>query len=112
MPFENSIAHAFTALSIRAHAPAMGGVYGISNAREWLYIGQSENIQSTLMNHLQERDSLLVRSSPTGFVYEVSWPERQSERCSRLIREYAPTCNQGGFETRSAVQNRFPKERR
>src|SRR5688572_20118366 len=93
MPFENSLAHSFTVGSIRAHAPALPGVYGISNSREWIYIGYSENIQGTLINHLQERDSQLVRSRPTGFVFELAWAERQSERCGRLIQEYAPLCN-------------------
>lgn len=112
MPFENSLAHAFTAGSIRAHAPALGGVYGISNAREWLYIGYSDNIQGALMAHRQERDSLLVRSGPTGFVFELSWPETQTERCQKLIREYGPVCNQNGFDPRRAAESRFIKERR
>ena len=93
MPFENSLAHAFTPGSIRAHAPTQPGVYGISNSREWLYIGYTDNIQGTLMEHLQERESSLVRSLPTGFVYELALPEQQSDRCGSLIREYAPVCN-------------------
>jgi hypothetical protein len=93
MPFENSLAHSFVPGSIRAHAPAAGGVYGISNAREWIFIGYAENIQSALMEHLHDRDSLLVRSRPTGFVFEITSPERSSDRFRRLIQEYAPLCN-------------------
>jgi hypothetical protein len=93
VPFENSLAHAFTTGSILAHAPTLPGVYGISNSRQWIFIGYTENIQGTLMSHLQETDSQLVRSRPTGFVFEIAWAERQSERCGRLIREYAPVCN-------------------
>lgn len=112
MPFENSLAHAFTPASIRAHAPPVGGVYGISNSREWIYIGHSDNIQAALMDHLGHRESVLIRNSPTGFVYELSWPERQNERCQRLIREYSPTCNHNGNDTEPAGQRRRLKERR
>jgi hypothetical protein len=68
-------------------------VYGISNSREWIFIGSTDNIQSALIDHLQERESQLARSRPTGFVFELAWAERQSERRGRLIREYAPLCN-------------------
>jgi hypothetical protein len=94
VPFENSLAHAFTAGSIRAHAPTLPGVYGISNSRQWIYIGHTDNIQGTLFSHLQERESQVGRSRPTGFVFELAWPEQQNERCGRLIREYAPVCNE------------------
>lgn len=105
MPFENSLAHAFTPGSIRAHAPTLPGVYGISNSREWLYIGSTDNIQGTLMAHLQERESNVVRSLPTGFVYELARPEQQSDRCGSLIREYAPVWN----GTRAAFRkDRYP----
>jgi hypothetical protein len=93
VPFENSLAHAFTAGSIRAHAPTLPGVYGISNSRQWIFIGYTNNIQGTLISHLHETDSQLVRNRPTGFVFELAWPEQQNERCGRLIREYAPVCN-------------------
>ena len=111
MPFENSLAHAFRVGSIRAHAPAAGGVYGISNSREWIFIGGSENIQSALIGHLNERDSLLARSHPTGFVFELVWPEWQVERCRRLIIEYSPLCNGARTEPPATRQSRFAKER-
>ena len=94
MPFENSVAHAFTAVSIRAHAPSYPGLYGISNAREWIYIDQTDNIQDSLLQHL-ERDSSLLTRVPTGFVFELSHSDRQHTRRERLIREYAPVCNVG-----------------
>lgn len=95
MPFENSVAHAFSATSIRSHAPAGPGVYGISNAREWILIGSSQNIQATLMEHLRERDTFLAERRPTGFVYEMCQSsDVQAARQHRLIEQYAPICNQ------------------
>lgn len=80
-------------MSIRAHAPADGGVYGLSNAREWLYIGTAENIQRALWAHLEERDTALMRKAPLGFVYETCAASVREVRCQRLISEYAPVCN-------------------
>ena len=93
MPFEYSVAHAFTARSIRAHAPERPGVYGISNSREWIFVGRCDDIRLALMSHLSEPGSTLIHKQPTGFVYEICFAERRDDRCERLIVEYAPTCN-------------------
>ena len=69
------------------------GIYGISNAREWIYIGWSDNIQRSLIEHLDEQATRLAGRVPSGFVFEVCSPERQRTRCEHLIREYRPICN-------------------
>jgi hypothetical protein len=94
MPFGNPVARAFTASSIRANAPALPGVYGISNSREWIFISSTDNIQASLLLHLGVDDALLGRS-PSGFLFEVCHFEAQTGRCDRLIREYSPVCNVG-----------------
>ena len=91
MPFEYSLPHAFTIQSIRAHAPSVSGVYGISNSREWIYIGNSDNIQGTLLEHLAGLK--LKRREPTGFVYEVCGLHERTVRQCRLVLEYGPVCN-------------------
>jgi hypothetical protein len=93
MPFERSVAHAFTASSIRNHAPFGPGVYGISNSREWIYIGETDNIQNRLFEHLQESGTFLKGRSPTGFVYEICGSDIRTKRRDRLIREYGPAGN-------------------
>jgi len=40
MPFEHLIPRPFVPGSIQTYAPMASGVYGISNALKWLYIGQ------------------------------------------------------------------------
>ncbi len=92
MPFANPLSRSFTASSIRVNAPTLPGVYGISNAREWIFIGTSGNIQASLMDHLME-DSSVRKRNPAGFVFEVCYPERQAARCERLKCEYGPVCN-------------------
>ncbi len=93
MPFDQPIPRTFTAPSIREHAPPLPGVYGISNAREWIYIGGTGNIQAALLLHLQESNSPVLQRHPAGFVFEVcgeaAWPARQD----RLVLEYEPACN-------------------
>jgi hypothetical protein len=93
MPFQYSLAHAFVTRSIRAHAPATSGVYGISNRREWLFIGSTNNIQATLLEYSAEGNALLAGREPTGFNFEVCGPDTYGVRQQRLIQEYHPVCN-------------------
>jgi hypothetical protein len=93
MPFQYSLGHAFISRSIRAHAPAACGVYGISNRHEWLLIGSTHNIQAALLEYSVEGNSTLTGHAPTGFNFEVCDPSDCDTRQQRLIREYHPVCN-------------------
>lgn len=75
------------------YAPATSGVYGISNAREWIYIGETDNIQGALLSHLHDLYASLMKRRPTGFVFEVCEGARRPSRQDRLVLEYEPTCN-------------------
>ena len=48
MPFEQFTPRSRT--PVRANAPAASGIYGASNAREWIYIGETDNIQASRLN--------------------------------------------------------------
>ena len=91
MPFRNGGSHAFTAVSIRNHVPAVSGVYGLSNARHWIYVGSSHNLQFQLLGHLRETDSLLKAQNPTGYTFEVCDISGSAGRQSQLISELRPT---------------------
>jgi hypothetical protein len=93
MPFDRIVPHPLTAVSVQAHAPAASGVYGISNAREWIYIGETDNIQGALLEHLQDLSAQVMKKQPTGFVCEVCDGLRRPARHTRLIVEYGPACN-------------------
>ena len=69
------------------------GVYGISNAGEWIYIGEADNIREALARHLRESNTPLLQRQPTGFVFEVCDRAMRSDRQDRLVLEYEPTCN-------------------
>jgi hypothetical protein len=93
MPFEEPILRPLTAVGVHAYAPAVSGVYGISNAREWIYIGETDNIQSTLLTHLLELQTWVVRLQATRFVFEVCDSAARPNRQDRLVLEYEPFCN-------------------
>jgi hypothetical protein len=93
MPFDQFTPRSLTSVSVRSNAPAASGIYGITNAREWLYIGETDNIQASLLGHLQESESALMRKRPTGFVFEVRGVADRSARQDRLMLEYEPVCN-------------------
>ena len=93
MPFERCTPLSFTSFSVRANAPAASGLYGVSNAREWLYIGETDNIQASLLHDLRGGDSQLSERHPTGFVFELCERAGRLARQDRLIWEYEPVCN-------------------
>jgi hypothetical protein len=75
------------------YAPNQPGVYGLTNSRQWLYIGEADNIRSALLKQLEQGDSSILRQSPTGFVFEICQSGNRSSRQDQLIHEYAPLCN-------------------
>lgn len=92
MPFEQLIPRPFTSGAVQMYAPVASGVYGISNAREWIYIGEADNIQGALLAHLGDLTSLTKRER-TGFVFEVCDRASRPARQDRLVLEYEPTGN-------------------
>jgi len=92
MPFQRPLARSFSASSIRANAPALPGVYGLSNSREWIFIAVTDNIQRSLIEHF-EGENASAKTRPTGFVFEVCHSESQQTRCDCLVREYRPSRN-------------------
>ena len=95
MAFEQKIPHPLTANGVQRYAPMAPGIYGMSNAREWVYIGQSENIQVALLEHLRVLDTAVLKWEPTGFVFEACTGAERQSRQNSLILEYSPICNQG-----------------
>jgi hypothetical protein len=93
MPFGQVIPREFTAGGVHAYAPRASGVYGISNAREWIYVGSADDIQGALLGHLQDLNTALMKRAPVGFVFEVCDQARRSARHDRLVQEYEPICN-------------------
>jgi hypothetical protein len=87
------VPHTLSPAGVRAYAPVASGVYGISNASEWLYIGESDNIQIALQDYLEDVDASSIERQPSGFVYEICDASRRVARQGRLVSEYGPARN-------------------
>ena len=71
----------------------MSGVYGISNAREWIYIGETDNIQSSLLNHLHEINTKLTKRGAHRVCFRGLRPGAPGVAAGQLVSEYGPACN-------------------
>jgi len=91
MPFH--VARNFKAAEIRREVPASSGVYGLSNAREWIYVGETDNMQARLLELLEKTDAFRADGIPTGFCFELCLPHDRVARQRRLIQELDPARN-------------------
>jgi hypothetical protein len=95
MPFERFIPRPFTHGSVQKYAPATPGIYGISNAREWIYIGETDGIQHALLGLFEDARAPVMKREPTGFVYQLCGQSagRHGKAPGSRIRAYLqPDC--------------------
>jgi excinuclease UvrABC nuclease subunit len=84
----------FTQRGIRANAPNAPGVYAIYN-QQWIYFGESDDVQRRLLEHLNDPKGSIMQSAPTGFTFElVPTPQQRVARQHQLIAQYPTQCNQ------------------
>ena len=97
MPWNNQNSYAYNRPSILQNAPNASGVYALFTRNEWVYIGESGDIQARLLEHLrtdQQENPCIVRYNPAHFSYEL-WPANQRvQRQNQLIVELRSVCNQ------------------
>ena len=96
MPFANHGNRSFTMVSVDKNVPAASGVYGLSNASQWIYVGETANIHAELSKHLQHPNTSLMGHSPSGFTYELSPAENRVHRRNQLVFELEPIGNRLG----------------
>jgi hypothetical protein len=94
LPFENHGNRSFTWTSIGQNAPAASGVYGLANALQWIYVGETSNIQAMLLDHLRFPDAFLRDHRPSGFTFELSSEQNRVGRQNQLVVELEPIGNQ------------------
>lgn len=92
MPFEHYAAYCFTPVSVQKNAPEASGVYGLSTARDWVFVAETDNIKATLLEHFEEARAFLNERAPTGFTFEVCAACYRLARQGRLIAELEPVC--------------------
>jgi len=80
-------------MSVQKNAPSASGVFGISSAREWIYIGETDDLQRQLMEYLSETNTFVKARTPTGFTFELCSAGSRVARQSALVRELRPVGN-------------------
>lgn len=84
----------FTKVSIVANAPKASGVYAISNPQKYIYVGESENIQASLLRHYGGDNLCITVHRPTGFQFELSPAQlRVALQDELIIKMKVPDCN-------------------
>jgi hypothetical protein len=91
MPFHQIYPRSLTFQSISRFAPAASGVFGISSASKWLYIGETDNIQLTLLSLLDRQQEPAANQKLVGFAFELCDAGSRLSRQQRLRLEYAAT---------------------
>ena len=95
MPFTSTTSYTFDENNIKAYAPVSSGVYGLFVAkRHWVYIGETNNLERRLLEHLSETGTCLSNQKPTHFTWELSDERSRVSRQNALILELRPVCNQ------------------
>ena len=97
MPFSNT-GYSFTESGLASYAPTGSGVYGIYNSTEWIYIGETKNVEARLYEHLRkqsDQSGCIHKHKPTNFAFESADANSRVARQNGLIVEYDPACNKG-----------------
>ena len=100
MPFRNCFARTFKAPVVLREAPPYSGVYGLSNARGWIYVGETDDIQARLLALLAEPSAFGANGTATGFSFELSPPNERVARQRQIVLEFHPPGNGGSRSTR------------
>ncbi len=96
MAFNSNTGNSFSEAGIATYAPCEPGVYGIYSNQQWIYVGESENIEKSLYAHLhrQSEESYCILSrGPTHFVFDLGDEMWRKIRAEGLIEELRPACN-------------------
>jgi hypothetical protein len=87
-----SAVYAFTHRAVIEEAPKASGVYSIFTSKQWVYIGESDDIQRNLFTHLNEPGGCLSRFRPLSFSFELAAPAMRSTILAGLIAARHPAC--------------------
>jgi hypothetical protein len=73
-------AYMFTFEAVRRKAPGASGVYTIYTAQQWVYVGESDDIQQSLFRHLNDPNSSINRFGPLSFSFELAPADERRAR--------------------------------
>jgi len=98
-----SMRYSYTKTDVQAHAPLAGGVYRLINEKEneyyVFYVGQSDNLQRRLLEHLSdsEQDPCIKKHLRDYYCYYrfvevISSVDRKRIEREQIVK-YKPDCN-------------------
>ena len=87
-----SAVYVFTHRAVLDKAPKASGVYSIFSSKRWIYIGESDDIQQSLFDHLNEPGSCLRQFSPLSFSFELTSPPERRARLDALVAARKSAC--------------------
>jgi len=92
MANQDSDSYMFTFEAVRKKAPSASGVYTIFTAQQWVYVGESDDIQQSLFRHLNEPNASINQFGPLSFSFELAPAAERKARQQELIAELEPAC--------------------
>jgi hypothetical protein len=97
MPWDNPVWYGFDKGSINARAPNSSGVYALRGIDgQWLYVGESARVASSLLRHLAGDNKCITESSPATFSFEARGASERAARRDALLYEFLPLCGRPG----------------
>ena len=94
MPIDNGAnAYPFSRESTYVNAPGESGVYVIHSERACLYVGESNNIQLRLLEHIADTNGCVMQHMPFMFTFELADAGTRVSRRNELVANLHPLCN-------------------
>ena len=98
MSFEKPPAsYPFMEYWVMKKAPTASGIYVLFSTPgftwEVIYVGASDNIQQSLLGHIEGDIPCIVERQPTSFLFELADPGNRLIRRDSVIGDYGSTCN-------------------
>jgi len=83
--YEDGEAYMLAYQAVREKAPNASGVYSLYTAQRWVYVGESDDIQQSLFQHLNEPSACMTRCGPLSFSFETAPAAERVARQHALI---------------------------
>ena len=92
MAYDSGTTYVFGYRAVRDNVPNSSGVYTIYTARQWVYVGQSDDIRQSLFRHLNEPTACMEERTPLSFSFETIPSAERRSRYDALVTELRPAC--------------------
>jgi hypothetical protein len=92
MPWTNKVGYRLARDLVLSKAPTGPGVYAIYSASSWIYIGETDNVQLRLLEHLEDTKHCMHRYPGLHFSWENA--TNRPARVRQLQLELRTPCNQ------------------